>query len=82
MLFEDDVFVCYKEFSVIPSVLLSTDPIWKDNVATITDKISLIMQVYQKSFCCGKESGRGKRVEEKTSLTVSVSPWTKLRMLM
>ena len=30
--FEDDVFVCYKGFSVIPSILLATDPIWKDNV--------------------------------------------------
>ena len=30
--FEDDVLVCYKEFSVIPSILLATDPIWKDNV--------------------------------------------------
>ena len=30
--FEDDVFVYYKEFSVIPSILLATDPIWKDNV--------------------------------------------------
>ena len=49
------------------------------NFATITDKISLIMQVHQQSFCCGKECGRGKRIEEKTSLP----PWTKLtRMLM
>ena len=31
--FEDAVFVCYKEFSVIPSILLVTDPIWKDNVS-------------------------------------------------
>ena len=31
--FEDYVFVCYKGFSVIPSILLATDdPIWKDNV--------------------------------------------------
>ena len=30
--FEDDVFVCCKGFSVIPSILLATDPIWKDNV--------------------------------------------------
>ena len=30
--FEDDVFVCYKGFSVIPSILLATGPIWKDNV--------------------------------------------------
>jgi len=30
--FEDAVFVCYKGFSVIPSILLATDPIWKDNV--------------------------------------------------
>ena len=30
--FEDDVFVCYKGFSVIPSILLATNPIWKDNV--------------------------------------------------
>ena len=25
--FEDEVFVCYKGFSVIPSILLATDPI-------------------------------------------------------
>ena len=30
--FEDAVFVCYKGFSVIPSILLATGPIWKDNV--------------------------------------------------
>ena len=30
--FEDDVFVCYKGFSVIPSILLATNPSWKDNV--------------------------------------------------
>ena len=30
--FEDTVFVCYKGFSVIPSILLPTDPIWNDNV--------------------------------------------------
>ena len=30
--FEDAVFVCYKGFSVIPSILLPTDPIWNDNV--------------------------------------------------
>ena len=30
--FEDAVFVCYKGFSVIPSILLATNPIWKDNV--------------------------------------------------
>ena len=30
--FEDDVFVCSKGFSVIPSILLATNPIWKDNV--------------------------------------------------
>ena len=30
--FEDDVFVFYKGFSVIPSILLATDPTWKDNV--------------------------------------------------
>ena len=30
--FEDDVSVCYKGFSVIPFILLATDPIWKDNV--------------------------------------------------
>ena len=48
---------------MIPSILLATNPIWKDNVrefVTITDRISLIMQVYQQSFCCGKECGRGK----------------------
>ena len=31
---------------------------------TITDRISLIKQVYQQSFCCGKECGRGKTIEE------------------
>ena len=35
--FEDDVFVCYKGFSVIPSILLATDPIWKDNVREFCD---------------------------------------------
>ena len=31
--FEDDVFVCYKGFSVIPSFFfLATNPIWNDNV--------------------------------------------------
>lgn len=30
--FEDAVFVYYKGFSVIPSILLPTDPIWNDNV--------------------------------------------------
>lgn len=30
--FEDDVFECYKGFSVIPSILLATNPVWKDNV--------------------------------------------------
>ena len=30
------------------------------NLLTITDKISLIMEVYQLSFCCGKEGGREK----------------------
>jgi len=40
------------------------------NFVTIKDRISLIMQVYQQSFCCGKECGRGKRIGEKTSLTV------------
>ena len=71
--FQDDVFVCYKGFSVIPSILLATDPIWKDDVndfVIITDKISLIMQVYQQSFCYGKECGRRKGIEEKTSLTI------------
>ena len=71
--FEDDVFVCYKGFSGNPSILLATDPIWKDNVGnfvTIADWISLIMQVYQQSFCCGKEFGRERMIEEKTSLTV------------
>ena len=72
--FEDDVFVCYKGFSVIPSILLAIltlfGRIMLGNFVTITDKISLIMQVYQQSFCCGKECGRGKRIEEKTSLTV------------
>ena len=86
--FEDDVFVCYKGFSVIPSILLATDPIWKDNVREFCnhyrqDIPMLIMQVYQQSFCCGKECGRGKRIEEKTSLTVYMPPWNKLtRMLM
>ena len=35
--FEDDVFVCYKGFSVIPSILLATDPVWKDNVREFCD---------------------------------------------
>ena len=35
--FEDDVFVCYKGFSVIPSILLATDSIWKDNVREFCD---------------------------------------------
>ncbi|XP_067029975.1 52 kDa repressor of the inhibitor of the protein kinase-like [Acropora muricata] len=35
--FEDDVFVCYKGFSVIASILLATDPIWKDNVREFCD---------------------------------------------
>ena len=55
--FEDAVSVSYKGFSVIPSILLATRPIWKDNVrnfVTITDRICLITQVYQQSFCCGK----------------------------
>ena len=30
--FENAVFVCYRGFSVIPSILSATDPIWKDNV--------------------------------------------------
>ncbi|XP_058957537.2 52 kDa repressor of the inhibitor of the protein kinase-like isoform X1 [Pocillopora verrucosa] len=30
--FQDDVFVCYKGISIIPSVLLATDPAWKANV--------------------------------------------------
>lgn len=30
--FENAVFVCYKGFSMIPSILLATDPTWKDNV--------------------------------------------------
>ena len=30
--FKDDVLVCYKGFTVIPSILLAADPIWKDNV--------------------------------------------------
>ena len=30
--FQDDVFECYKGFSVIPSILLATSPVWKDNV--------------------------------------------------
>lgn len=30
--FEDAVLVCYKGFSMIPSILLATGPIWKDNV--------------------------------------------------
>ena len=30
--FQDDVFECYKGFSVIPSILLVTSPVWKDNV--------------------------------------------------
>ena len=33
----EDVFVCYKGFSVIPSILLATDPIWKDNVREFCD---------------------------------------------
>ena len=47
--FEDDVFVCYKEFSLIPSISLLTlfGRIMLGNFVTITDKISLIMQVYQ-----------------------------------
>ena len=36
--FEDDVFVCYKGFSVIPSILLAaTDPICKDNFREFCD---------------------------------------------
>ena len=30
--FQDDVFICYKGLSIIPSVLLATDPAWKANV--------------------------------------------------
>ena len=45
-------------------------------VTIITDKISLIMQVYQQSFCCGKECGRGKRIEEKTSWQYRCHPRT------
>jgi len=39
------------------------------NFVTITDRISLIMKVYQQSFCCGKECGRGEMIEEMISLT-------------
>ena len=70
--FEDDVFVRYKGFSVIPSILLATDPIWMDNVREFCNHYrqdTLTMQVYQQSFCYGKECGRGKMIEEKTSLT-------------
>ena len=35
--FEDDIFVCYKGFSVLRSILLATDPIWKDNVREFCD---------------------------------------------
>ena len=35
--FQDDVSVCYKGFSVIPSILLGTDPMWKDNVGEFCD---------------------------------------------
>ena len=35
--FQDDVFVCYKVFSVVPSILLATNPIWKDNVNEFSD---------------------------------------------
>ena len=35
--FEEDVSVCNKGFSVIPSILLATDPIWKDNVRGFCD---------------------------------------------
>ena len=48
------------------------------NFVAITDRISLIMQVYQERFCGGKECGRGTMIEEKTSLTVYMPPWNKL----
>ena len=35
--FQDNVFVCYKGFSVIPSILLATEPIWKDNINEFCD---------------------------------------------
>ena len=71
--FEDDVFVCYKEFSVIPSILLAADPIWKDNVRKFSNHYRQDIPNYAglpAKLLLWEECGRGKRIEEKTSLTV------------
>ena len=71
--FQDDVFECYKGFSVFLLFcwqLTLFGRIMSGNFETITGKISLIMQGYQQSFGCWKDCERGKRIEEKTSLTV------------
>ena len=64
---------------MIPSILLATDPIWKDNVREFCNHYRQDIPNYagyplimQQSFCCGKEFGRERMIiiEEKTSLTV------------
>jgi len=69
--FEIDFFICYKGFSVIRSILLLSlfERVKLGNVVIITDRISVIMQVYQQSFFYRKQCGRRKRIEGKTSLT-------------
>ena len=47
---------------MISSILTLFGRIVLGHFVIITDKISLIMQVYQQSFCYGKECGRRKRI--------------------
>lgn len=79
--FEDNVFVCYKELSVIPSILLATDPIWKDNVREFCDHYR--QDIPNQTGLPAELLLWDRRLGEDIPNSTSATQWTKLtRMLM